>query len=179
MIVPIWKRMLSSCIRCYFRNQGSNRTKTRTTCRHAEYSQKAGDSWLNGELISSEIDARDEQTMRSDISISWMEGMSDADNRVHLFIFQPNTVIESGSLLTKDQGEEFSIRSPNRPTIALVSKCSRCLVSEGVEAINLTQDLECSTASWRRLWDNKLVPRHGEQGVGLSSTVVCYCGCSE
>jgi len=73
--------------------------------------------------------------------------MDGTDNCIHLFRFRPNIVFEGGGPFAEDKWEEISIGSPNGPTITLVSKCARCLVSEGVEAINLMQDLKCPTAS--------------------------------
>ena len=73
--------------------------------------------------------------------------MNDTDNGVHLFRFRPNIVFEGGGPFAEDQWEEISIGSPSGPTITLVSKCARCLVSEDVKAVNLMQNLKYPTAS--------------------------------
>ncbi|KAL9714675.1 hypothetical protein Ac2012v2_001334 [Leucoagaricus gongylophorus] len=69
------------------------------------------------------------------------------DEKLTVERFRPNIVFEGGGPFAEDKWEEISIGSPNGPTITLVSKCARCLVSEGAEAINLMQDLKCPTAS--------------------------------
>ena len=51
------------------------------------------------------------------------------NNRIHLFRFRPNIVFEGGGPFAEDQWEEIRIGSPDGPTITLVSKCTRCLVS--------------------------------------------------
>lgn len=66
---------------------------------------------------------------------------------IHLFRFRPNIVFEGGGPFAEDQWEEIRIGSPDGPTITLVSKCVRCLVSKDVEAMNIAQDIECCTAS--------------------------------
>lgn len=65
------------------------------------------------------------------------------DNRIHLFRFRPNIVFEGGGPFAEDKWEEIRIGSPDGPTITLVSKCARCLVSGDVEAMNIAQDIEC------------------------------------
>jgi len=65
------------------------------------------------------------------------------DNRIHLFRFRPNIVFEGGGPFAEDQWEEIRIGSPDGPTITLVSKCARCLVSRDVEAMNIAPDIEC------------------------------------
>lgn len=69
--------------------------------------------------------------------------MNNINNRIHLFRFRPNIVFEGGGPFAEDQWEEIRIGSPDGPTITLVSKCARCLVSRDVEAMNIAQDIEC------------------------------------
>jgi uncharacterized protein YcbX len=44
--------------------------------------------------------------------------------------FRPNLVFSGGGSFAEDNWEEIAIGSQDAPTITLVSKCARCLVSD-------------------------------------------------
>jgi hypothetical protein len=44
--------------------------------------------------------------------------------------FRPNIVVRGGGAFSEDNWEEISIGSKDGPSITLVSKCTRCLVSD-------------------------------------------------